>query len=505
MNLLSVFDSNVRKFAQKDFIRYNGAGQTYQQVQAKTLRVAAFLQQNGIGQDDKVALFCYNSPSFVWFLLGAWRLGAVVVPVNHKLKARELEYILTDSDAKFLLFDAQLNSVVEELSLSIPKASTQGQVSGTIEIESHLDTVSPLNLAYTAVLSLESVGEILYTSGTTGFPKGCVMPHRSIYVAAQIAAVGVSMKKDERLLMAMPIWHASPLNNWFGGTLYVGGTVVLLREYHPLHFLQTIQNEKITLYFGAPISYSMPMNMLQNFFDFDLSSVRVWAYGAGPIGEDLSRKISAHYKHGDFFQVFGMTETGPTGIVLYPEEQLRKAGSIGKYPLPTVSIKVVDENGHEVGNGGVGEILMKADSCMSGYYKKPEATQEAFTADGWYITGDIVRIDEEGYMYVIDRKKDIIISGGENVYSKEVEDALLAHHEVIDVAVIGTEHPEWGETVTAVLVVKNPESVTDDMIKDFLKPVIAGYKIPKIYHFAEVLPRTPSGKIQKFILKKQLV
>lgn len=394
MNLLEVFDSNVRKSGNKDFIRFNGVAETYEEVQEKTRRIAALLRKQGIGRNDKIALFCYNSPSFIWFLFGAWRVGAVIVPVNHKVKPRELKYILNDSDAKLVLFDAQLADEVREISTDIIKISTQGKVDGFPEIESAIFDYEPASLEQDAELNAESVAEILYTSGTTGYPKGCVMPHVSVYTAAHIAAVGVSMKKDERLLLAMPIWHSSPLNNWFGGLLYIGGTVVLLREYHPLYFLETIQKEKITLYFGAPVSYSLPLSMIPNFSDYDLSSVRVWTYGGGPISEDLSRKISAAYKYGEFYQVFGMTETGPIGMVLYPDEQLEKAGSIGKYPLPSVSIKVVDEQGNEVPNGSVGEIWMKAYSRMAGYYKKPETTREAFTDDSWYITGDIVRKDE---------------------------------------------------------------------------------------------------------------
>ena len=503
LNLLEVFDSNVRKFGTKDFIRYNGEGQTYQKVQQISLQIANLLRDNNIGEGDKIALFCYNSHSFVWFLLGAWRVGAAIVPVNHKLKTKELDYILSDSDAKLLLFDAQLADVVTELDSDVIKISTQGKVDGYFEIESIVDSQEPMDINDGVELTYESIAEILYTSGTTGFPKGCVMPHFSVFVAAQIAAVGVSMVREERLLLAMPIWHSSPLNNWFGGTMYIGGTVVMLREYHPLHFLQIIPKEQITLYFGAPVSYSMPMKMIPNFSDYDLSSVRVWTYGGGPISEDLSRKISAAYKSTNFFQVFGMTETGPTGMVLYPDEQLAKAGSIGKYPLPSVSIKVVDEAGNELPNGSIGEIWMKAYSCMTEYYKKPEATRDVFTADGWYKTGDIALKDEDGYLYIVDRKKDIINSGGENVYSKQVEDALMLHPHVQDAAVIGTPHDEWGETVTAVLVLGEDQELTLDDLREFLKPHLAGYRIPKIVHFTDVLPRNPSGKVQKFILKEQ--
>ncbi len=505
MNLLEVFDANVRKFGDKDFIRFNGHGESYESVQLKTQKAAHLLQEQGVEAGDRIALFCYNSPSFIWVLLGAWRIGAAVVPVNHKLISKEIDYILNDAGVKLLLFDAQLANVVADLQVDVVKITTQGQVPGLIELEQVIDGIEPLTTGVDFSVDEDAIAEILYTSGTTGFPKGCVMSHKSVFMASQIAALGVSMQKDERTLIAMPLWHSSPLNNWFGGTLVVGGTVVLLREYHPLTFLETLQNEKITLYFGAPVSYSMPMKVIPNFSDYDLSSVRTWTYGGGPINEELSRQISKAYKYGGFYQVFGMTETGPIGMVLYPDEQVNKAGSIGKYPLPTVSIKVVDDNGEEVPNNAIGEIWMKAWSCMSGYYNNPEATAEAFTKDGWYKTGDIARKDEDGYLYIVDRKKDIINSGGENVYSKQVEDALLTHPEISDVAVIGTPHQEWGETVTAVVVAAEGANLTEEIIKEFLKPHLATYRIPKIYHFADVLPRTASGKVQKYVLKERFL
>lgn len=505
MNLLDIFDSNVRKHGHKDFLRYRNQSESYTEVYDKSRQVASFLSKNGIKANDKVALFCYNTPSFVWFLFGVWRLGATVVPINHKLKSAELEYILRDSDTKFLLFDAALSEVVQHLEVDLPMVSTEGKVNGYFEIETILPDYEPLPVAESYPLTHDSSAQILYTSGTTGAPKGCVMPHLSILTAAQVAATTLGLSRDERLLMAMPIWHSSPLNNWFGATLYLGGTVVLMREYHPLQMVETIEREKITLYFGAPISYILPLRTVPNFGSYDLSSVQRWAYGGGPISEDVCRKISLAYRSPNFYQVFGMTETGPTGIVLYPEEQFEKAGSIGKYALPSVSIKVVNEQGDEVPHGGIGEIWIKAFSCMSGYYKNPQASQDAFTDDGWYITGDMARKDKDGYLYIVDRKKDIINTGGENVYSKQVEDALMLHPDIIDAAVIGTPHHEWGETVTAILVTNKIDNIPPDKIIAFLQKHLPNYRIPKIYHFTDTLPRTPSGKVQKFLLKERFI
>tara|TARA_Y100000782_G_scaffold115322_1_gene156948 strand:+ start:95 stop:1618 length:1524 start_codon:yes stop_codon:yes gene_type:complete len=501
MNLLSVFDSNVRKYADKDFIRYNGVGITYSEAQHKTYQVTTFLNEQGIQKGDTVAVFTYNCPSFIYFLFGAWRVGATVVPVNHKLKAKQLDYILTDSKAKFLLFDAALAPVVNEISSEVLFYTTEGEVENYANFDA---AISGLDVSMGLTPLDSDLAEILYTSGTTGNPKGCMHTHNSVCMAALAAVTGTNIQRNERTLIAMPIWHSSPLNNWFGGTVFMGGTVILLREYHPLHFMQAIQDEKTTLYFGAPISYSMPIRMLPHFDSFDLSSMRACLYGGGPISIELSKTLMAKYNSTEFYQVFGMTETGPSGMILYPEEHQTKAGSIGKCGLPAVDIRVVDEDGWDVSEDQIGEIWMKAPSVMKGYLNNPEATKEVFTEEGWYKTGDMARIDEDGFLFVADRKKDMIITGGENVYSKQVEDALAQHEHIVEVAVIGTPHPEWGETVTAVIVSSEDQTLCEEEIKTFLANELPDYCIPRIFHFTDVLPRNPSGKVQKFILRKQL-
>jgi feruloyl-CoA synthase len=303
--------------------------------------------------------------------------------------------------------------------------------------------------------------------------------------------------------MAMPIWHSSPLNNWFGGTLYMGGTVVLLREYHPQHFLQAVQDEGVTLYFGAPVSYFAPLQMLPDFGRYDLSSVRAWVYGGGPIGADMAHKLASAYRSDRFYQVYGMTETGPTGTTLYPEEQVERAGSIGRVALPGVDMRVVRDDGGDAAPGDTGEIWLRTGSAMDGYLHDPEATAAAFAPGGWYRTGDLARLDDAGYLFIVDRTRDMVITGGENVYSKEVEDALSAHPEVADVAVVGRPHAEWGETVIAHVVPRGEAAPDAGALQQFLAGRLARYKIPREFVFATSLPRTPTGKLQKFLLRQQ--
>ncbi|MDM0110610.1 AMP-binding protein [Variovorax sp. J22R133] len=501
MNLISIFDANVRKSPEKACLRFAGTTATYEQVQSRSRQAAHALAGLGVKRGDRVALMCFNTPGFVYALIGAWRLGATVVPVNHKLQAPEVRYILEHSKSRICIGDGALAPVISTLTDAATCLSTDSPIAGLQDFDALL-AAAPSTPLEDELADENAVAEILYTSGTTGRPKGCVHSHRTVVLSAINAALGVSITRDEVTLMAMPIWHASPLNNWLNGTLYMGGTVVLLREYKPLDFLKAVQDERVTLYFGAPVSFVAPLQVVPNFAEFDLSSVRAWIYGGGPIGADLARKLAVAYKSETFFQVYGMTEAGPVGTTLYPEEQVAKAGSIGRSAGPAVDMRVVREDGRDASRGETGEIWLRTESAMQGYLDDPEATRKAFADGGWYKSGDIARIDEDGYLFIVDRIKDMIVTGGENVYSKEIEDVLSGHPEVADVAVIGAPHPEWGETVVAHIVAAKGCSPTGESLREYLGDKLAKYKIPRDWVFANTLPRTPTGKLQKFLLRK---
>ena len=500
MDLLSAFDTAARKTPHKPFLRHAGQSISYAEMQQRSRQAAAVLRAQGLGTGDRLALMCFNTPGFVDALLGAWRLGVAVVPVNHKLQAPEVQYILRHSGARAVLFDAALAPVLQAVDSPARLLSTEGAVEGVPNFDAARQAATPLPESDAAPVA-DSIAEVLYTSGTTGQPKGCLHSHQGVALAAITAALGLSITRDERTLIAMPIWHSSPLNNWFGATLYMGGTVVLLREYHPQHFLQTVQDEGVTLYFGAPVSYLAPVQRVPDFARYNLSSVRAWIYGGGPIGAEVARQLAAAYRSDRFYQVYGMTETGPVGTTLYPEEQVERAGSIGRVALPGVDLRVVQADGRDAAPGETGEIWLRSGSTMVGYLDDSAATRAAFAPGGWYQSGDLARLDEAGYLYIVDRMKDMIVTGGENVYSKEVEDALATHPGVADAAVFGRPHPEWGETVVARIVAKTGEGLTPEALAEFLAPRLARYKIPREFALVESLPRTPTGKLQKYLLR----
>jgi feruloyl-CoA synthase len=499
MNLSEMLDSNARKNPHKDCLRVQGKGYSYQVIKELAEKAAGLFQSQGLKKGNRAAIMSQNTPGFVIAFYGILKAGGVVVPVNHKLMKPEVEYILEDSGSKIFLFDGSLAENAAKIASPALKISLDSPAKDFPHFESLLESASSF---VPVEINADDLAELLYTSGTTGKPKGCMHTHRTVLMAGITGAVAIKLDEDDRLLMAMPIWHSSPLNNWFGGIQYVGGTTVMIREYHPLHFLQAIQQEKCTVYFGAPISYIMPIQMIPNFDQFDLSSMRAWIYGGGPIAADAAGMIMKKYKSDQFYQVYGMTESGPTGTTLPPKDQVRKAGSIGKSGLPGCDVIVMKSSTEQAKPGEVGEVWLKAESMMKGYYQNPRATAEAFSGH-WYKTGDMARIDEDGYLFMADRLKDMIITGGENVYSKEVEDAITGHPDVAEVAVIALPHPEWGETVGAIVVPAKGKTLNEDVLKAFLADKIAKYKIPRTFKFVESLPHTPSGKVMKYKLREE--
>ncbi|MBU4606204.1 MAG: AMP-binding protein [Proteobacteria bacterium] len=498
MNLVEILELNARKFGQRDCLRYNGEGLTYGQLDRKASQAAGLLQSWGIGKGDRVGLMSFNTPAFVIAYYGILRAGGVVVPINHKLQAPEVDYILNHSQAKLILADGALAPVLAKLGSQVRRAALDSDIDGMDRFEALLEDAPQ---AKPVKIEDSDLAQILYTSGTTGKPKGCLHTHPTVLFAGITGALVVKMDFRDRLLMAMPIWHSSPLNNWFMGVQFVGGCTVLIREYHPLHFLQAVQDEKCTIYFGAPISYILPLQMIPHFDQFDLSSMRCWIYGGGPISGEVVLDLMKRYQSENFYQVYGMTEAGPTGTTLFPWEQVAKAGSIGAQGLPGADTKVMRFDGTPAQAGETGEIWLKAPSMMKGYYEDPTATAEAFS-NGWYKTGDVARVDEQGYMFIVDRSKDMIVTGGENVYSKEVEDAIAAYPAVMEVAVLGRPHHEWGETVVAYVVPKQGEQAGAEELEAFLADKLARYKIPRDFMFVAELPHTPTGKIMKYRLRQ---
>ncbi|RVU28028.1 fatty-acid--CoA ligase [Streptomyces antnestii] len=504
MHLSALLDSAVRSAGDKEAVVYREQRWTYREFAGAARRAATVLREAGVRPGDRVAVMTYNTPAFLFAAFGAWYAGATLVPVNHKLQTAEVERQLRHCGARLGIVDAEIGKrataadVVVPWLVSHPDADADTRPADSFE--SRVAHAEP----WTGEAGPDSdIAQILYTSGTSGNPKGCVHTHRGIALAATYTAATVPLHRDERFLICMPIWHASPLNNWTMSNLLLRATVVLQREYDPRGMLETIQRERVTALFAAPIALIAPLQTVADFPDFDLTSMRAWIYGGGPLDADTARRLMKAYGSDDFHQVYGMSEMGPVGTSLSPAEQVAKAGSIGRGGMPGVDLRVVRPEGTDAGPGETGEIWLRSDTRMAGYLDDEAATAEVFVGD-WYRTGDLGRIDEDGFVTVVDRMKDVIITGGENVASQEVEGALRGHPDILDVAVVGRPHPQWGETVVAVVVPREGTEPDLAELRTWLESRIARYKIPRELVLRRELPRTPSGKITKHVLRARL-
>ncbi|MER6054611.1 class I adenylate-forming enzyme family protein [Streptomyces albidoflavus] len=505
MHLSALLDSAVRSAGEKEAVVYGDRRWTYREFADGARRAATVLREAGLRPGDRLAVMTYNTPAFLFAAFGAWYAGATLVPVNHKLRTAEVERLLRHCGARLGVVDAEIGERATSAGVDVPWLVSHPDADERSRpgdsFESRLALAEPWPEQEPG--ADDTVAQILYTSGTSGAPKGCVHTHRSIALTATCTAATIPLHRDERFLISMPIWHASPLNNWTMSTLLLGATVVLQREYDPRGMLETIQRERITALFGAPIALIAPLQTVPDLTAFDLTSVRAWIYGAGPLDADTARRLMKAYGSDNFHQVYGMSETGPVGASLSPAEQVAKAGAIGRGGMPGVDLRVVRTDGADAGAGETGEIWLRSDTRMVGYLDDEAATAAAFAGD-WYRSGDLGRVDEDGFVTVVDRMKDVIITGGENVASQEVEGALRGHPDLLDVAVVGRPHPEWGETVVAVAVPREGTAPELAALREWLEPRIAPYKIPRELVLRPELPRTPSGKVTKHVLREEL-
>lgn len=493
-NIVAALERNALKFKDRLALRYPAGNitLTWGELYQRTGSLAQYLREQGISKGDSVALLIPNRPSFVIALFAIFRLGARAVPINVRLTPTEINYILDNSDAVALLCDQEL----KETGLQAAEGLKLRLVETVDKLEGLAGSYQGTGSDYS--INSGDTAEILYTSGTTGKPKGVVLSHSALTAVATMFAYEMEIRPSSRMLILMPLTHSAPLNLCLLGAVYAGAAVVL-GDFTPQNLLGLAAQEKTTHFFGAPVAFLLAAQ-LPDLANYDLSSMKYWIYGGAPMSKEAVLKIQ-QILPGQLVGVYGLTEAGPNGVALYHHEHEHKAGSLGRYGTFNAALKVVDDQGREVAPGEAGEIIIKSASVMDGYYKNQEATAEALKG-GWLYTGDIAMIDEEGYLWILDRKKDMIISGGVNIYPKEIEDVLTLHPGIADAAVIGVPHPEWGETVKAVLVAKG-EAPSPEEVQAFCSKHLAKFKIPKIIEFVEMIPRNASGKILKHILREQ--
>jgi fatty-acyl-CoA synthase len=468
---------------------------TYRELNERANRLANALKALGVGYGDRVGLLALNEPEFYDLYFGLGKIGAILVPVNYRLAGPEIQFILSDCAPKVFVLGQEYRDIVDSIRSDIP----------TKELIILSDTPPEWAKSYETVLSGASPEEpeitggdddtltILYTSGTTGRPKGAELTH-NYYYWSSVNIMSTLSNLGESNLVALPLFHIGALS---GPPLYVytGGKTVLLRSLDPKRFLELLQEEKITGFGSVPALLDI-LKWVPDFEKYDWSSVKIILVYAAPVPVTLIKEYAAVGIQ--VRQLYGLTE-GNTATVLDSENALTKAGSCGK-PFFHADIRVVDDEGRDTGPEVKGEVLLRTPNIMKGYWNRPEETAKTIK-DGWLYTGDVGRLDKDGFLYIMDRKKDMIISGGENIYPAEVEDALLAHPKIADVGVIGYPHEKWGEAVKAVVVVKPGETLTEPELIDWCQGKIGRFKIPKAVIFTDAIPRTPTGKILKRVLR----
>jgi fatty-acyl-CoA synthase len=480
---------------------------TYLELDKRINRLARFLLSAGIRKGDRVATLLHNRKEYIEIFFALSKLGAIIVPLNWRLTVSEIEFILRDSGTKMVFFEPEFTQSIDAL-------RAQGAVNTCIECigprASAGTEIPPWAVEYEGSIGSqmdtepaikEQVGDadphiIMYTSGTTGQPKGAVLSHRKTFFNVLNSDMFFDLTTKDIMIIARPMFHSGGLIVESAPVLYKGGTIVVKRRFSPIEILETVQRYKVTLLELPATVYQFILNQC-HIENYDLRSIRCCFTGGERVPVHLLKELA---ERGIVVsQIYGLTEAS-TLFWLPTEEAREKMGSVG-HPIFHGKVKIVDKEGNSVKPGQTGEVTVKGPIVMSGYWGRPDLTNEVIK-DGWLHTGDLARTDDEGFVFIMDRSKDMFISGGENVYPAEIEKVLLSHPEIADAAVVGVDDDKWGEVGKAFVVVKDNGTMAEESITAFLTEHLAKYKIPKYIEFMDELPKTASGKIQKYLLKK---
>ncbi|MEV0108571.1 long-chain-fatty-acid--CoA ligase [Nocardia sp. NPDC050799] len=495
---------HARKIPDIPALRFAGVSRSYRELDERVSRLADALRARGIGPGDRVAVLGLNSMEIVEAFLATNRLGAIGVPINFRLVAGEIAYLLTDSGATAAVVDARFATQLAEARQEAPQLRSCLVIGGSggeggEDYEAALRDADPESAA--PVVDERDPAYIMYTSGTTGRPKGAVLTHDNLLLHAFSVALHQGVSGDDRVaLNGAPLFHIAGLSSYLM-CLLPGGTFVITPSggFDPAASVELLARERVSSCFFVPAQWQA-ICALPGIAEYDLSALRQISWGAAPASTTLLRTMIETFPQASVSTAFGQTECSPVTCTLRGEDALRKIGSVGT-PILNVEVRIVDDEMNDIAPGEVGEIVYRGPTVMREYWNKPEATAEAFTG-GWFHSGDLVRQDEDGYLYVVDRKKDMIISGGENIYCAEVENVLAGHPGVADIALIGVPDPQWGEAPLAVIVPVDPAAPpTAADIEAFARTQLAGYKCPREIAVVAELPRNASGKVLKTELR----
>ena len=498
MNISYLLTSMADKVPNKAAFVFENVRMSYKELNSRVNRLAHTLLDIGVRKGDKVALMSMNSAYYPEIFFATLRAGGVFVPINFRLSLDEVSYIVNHSDAKVFLFEKELASKIICARSHLPKVEKficiDADAGEDIQNYENLVKMYP-DSAPDVNVSLEDDCELVYTSGTTGRPKGVVLTHENVFSTMLSAIIGRELRLGPIQLVVSPMYHVAGLNNHFGTTVALGGTAIIMRQFDPEAVMKVIQKERIEHFPAASTIFNLLVLAIEG-KQYDTSSVVHLQSGSANTPVEVRKKLARLFPSAvGVYEAYGLTEVGDGVVFLTGKDSLARPASIGKAGL-FAQLKVVDDNGREVAVGEVGEITIKGPVVMKGYYKNKEETENTIR-NSWLYTGDLGKLDDEEYLYIVGRKKDMIISGGENIYPREIEEVLWQHPKIAEVAVIGVPDKKWGESVRAVVQLKSGEGMTVEEVVDFCKKRIASYKKPKSVVFVDEIPKNPSGKTLK--------
>lgn len=463
---------------------------TFGELGDRVRRLAAWLHANGVERGDRVAFLSENTTDAFEALFACKRVGAILVPLNWRLAIPELAFIIGDCTPRILIYEPQFAEAAASLHLPITLAL--GDAFETAKAQADPASAPVLEATHDDPLA------ILYTSGTTGHPKGAIETIGMFFWNAVNIGSEVELTRSSMALNVLPTFHTGGLNLYTTPLIHLGGTSVVLRAFEPDRVLHWLTSGRITHFFAVPAVYQF-LAEDPRWGEADLSQVRSWACGGSAMPVALLHRYA---ERGIVIrQGMGLTETSPTLFLTDAEHALEKAGSVGKTAMHT-EVRIVDDDGNDVPRGQIGELWARGPNVTPGYWQRPDATAESFT-DGWLHTGDAARMDEDGYVYIVDRWKDMYISGGENVYPAEVEQVYFHHPNVVDLSVIGVPDDRWGEVGLAVVVPRDREAFDEAEFLEFGRGRLARYKLPKAVWVVDEIPRNAAGKVLKRELRER--
>lgn len=503
--LADLLSRTVARYPDKKAFVYHEGKVTYGELEKLVHQTAQGMKGKGITKGSRLGLLSKNSLDFIVMMFAAAKLGAVTVPINYMLTKKDIAYILNHAEITGLFAAEEYLTILDEAAEEVAKPIQNRYILETVAQKGNWKPFRDLQrndgkMKIEVDLYDDDLAQVLYTSGTESNPKGVMLSHKSIISEYVSCVVDGKMGNEDVLVHALPFYHSAQLHVFLGPSIYLGASGIILEQADPTIILETIEKQGATQLFAPPTVW-IALLRHPKFDEYNLATLEKCYYGAAIMPREILKELAERLPNANFWNFYGQTEVAPLATALQPEDQLRKLGSAGK-PSLHVETKIVDSKDNEVERGKVGEIVHRTPHAMLGYLNDPEKTAQAFK-NGWFHSGDLGTMDDEGYITIVDRKKDIINTGGISVSSREIEEIIYEIKAVAEVAVIGIKDDYWIEAVTAVIVIKDDATLTEEEVVAFCQNNLSTFKTPKHVHFVDTLPKNPSGKVLKKDLRDQ--